>query len=182
MPTGQGKQGHRSAIIIRAHWDTGQKGTVCYQKWNVKSAQRKDGAVVGNSTLQTSAGSPNWLTAECLTNRSLTCFANSSVSQRRKCPQGTVILYSLLANQEELVGISTALGNLGGRHHIISEFMIGWEDKDSHIYNNSFSRSPNNLEVLDMRSWERKLYQLLKIQFWLFNIKQSKGEQKVGGT
>lgn len=137
---------------------------------------------MGNSTLQASAGSLNWLTAECLTNRSLTRFANSFVSQRRKFPWGTVIPYLLLANLEELVGIATVSGNLGARHHIISEFVIGWEDKESHIYYNSFNRSPNNLEILDMRSWEHKLYQLLKIQFWLFNIKQSKGEQKGGGT
>lgn len=115
-------------------------------------------------------------------NRSPTCSANSFISQRRKFPGGTVILYSFLANQEELVGISTVLSNLGASHHIILEFMIGWEGKDSHTYYNLFNWIPNNLEILDMRTLEGKLYQLLKIQFQLWNIKPSKGDWNVGGT
>lgn len=46
-----------------------------------------------------------------MSNRSLTCFANSFNSQRRKFPGGIAILYSFLANQEELVGISAVLSN-----------------------------------------------------------------------
>ena len=115
----------------------------------------------GISALQTSAGSLIWLTAECL-NRSLTCFANSFISQRRKFPGGTAMLYAFLANQGELVGISTVLSNLGVRHHIISEFMIGWEGKDSHIYYNLFNWIPNNLETHDMRSLEGKFLSALK--------------------
>lgn len=88
-----------------------------------------------------------------MSNRSLTCFANSFISQRRKFPGGTVDPYSFLANLEELVGISTALSNFWVSH-IISEFMIDWEEKDSHTYYNMFNRIPNNLEILDLRSLE----------------------------
>lgn len=98
-----------------------------------------------------------------MSNRSLTCFANSFISQRRKFPRGeNAILYSFLANQEELVGISTVPSNLGVRHHIISEFMIGWEGKDSHIHYNLFSWIPNNLEIRDMRYLEGKFISALK--------------------
>lgn len=106
-----------------------------------------------------------------MSNRSLTCFANSFISQRRKFPGGTAIPYSFLANQEELVGTSTVLSNFRVRHHIISEFMIGWEKKESRIYYNVFNWIPNNLEILDMRSLERKSSRLLKLQFGLCNTK-----------
>lgn len=58
---------HRSAIFMRVHWDTRRKCMVYYQTQIVKSVQRKDRVVMGISTLQTSAGSLIWLTAECLT-------------------------------------------------------------------------------------------------------------------
>lgn len=99
-----------------------------------------------------------------MSNRTLTCFANSFISQRRKFPRGIAILYSFLDNQEELVGILKVLSSLGVRH-IISEFMRGWEEKYRHLYHNLFNWIPNNLEMLDMRSLERKFYQLLKIPF-----------------
>lgn len=71
-----------------------------------------------------------------------------------ECFPGNCHLYSFLANQEELVGISVVVSNLGVRHRNISESMIGWEGKDSHTYYNLFYWIPNNLKILDKRTLE----------------------------
>lgn len=116
-----------------------------------------------------------------ISNRSLTCFANSFISQRRNFPEGAAILHSFWANQKEFDGILTVLSNLGVRYHITSEFRRGWEGDESLTHHNLCNCIPNYLEMLGMISLEGKSYQLLKIHFKMYNARGLKGESKSGG-
>lgn len=162
MPTPEGRhtwvRANKSTEMLSlwVHWDTWWCA-MCYYTQTVKSVQRKDSS--GEDFNSPDICWKSQLVNSRMSNRSLIHFANSFISQRRKFPGGTVDLYSFLANLE-LVGISSALSNFWVRH-IILEFMIDWEEKDSHTYYNIFSRIPNNLEILDRRSLEQKCNHLL---------------------
>lgn len=90
-------QEHRSAIIMREHWDTWGNVWCVTRTQPIKSAQKKDRVEMG-------INSPDicWKSHSVnsrMSNRSLTGF---TIYFREKISQGTAILYSFLANQEEL--------------------------------------------------------------------------------
>lgn len=154
---------------------------VCHQTQIAESVQGKDRVAKGRDFNSPDICQKFQLDNSRISNRSLTCFANSFISQWRHFPGGAAILHSFLANQKELGGILTVLSNLGVRYHITSEFRRGCEGDNSLTYHNLCNCIPNQLEMLGMISLEGKSYQLLKFHFKMCSARGSKGESKRGG-